>query len=38
MTAAQWDDEARRLSRRGGFLGGALVGVMGLLPRFESTL
>jgi len=30
MTAAQWDEEARRMSWFGGFLDGTLVGVMGL--------
>jgi GNAT superfamily N-acetyltransferase len=38
MTAAQWDEEARRLTWYGGFLGGALVGVMGLEYVHDAAL
>jgi GNAT superfamily N-acetyltransferase len=38
MTAAQWDDEARRLTWYGGFLDGALVAVMGLEYSRDAAL
>ena len=38
MTAAQWDDEARRLGWYGGFLDGVLVGVMGLEHARDAAL
>ena len=38
MTAAQWDEEARRLTWYGGFLDGALVGVMGLEYACDAAL
>jgi GNAT superfamily N-acetyltransferase len=38
MTAAQWDDEARRLGWYGGFLDGVLVGVMGLEHSRDAAL
>ena len=38
MTAAQWDEEARRLTWYGGFLDGALVGVMGLEYARDAAL
>lgn len=38
MTAAQWDEEARRLTWYGGFLDGALVGVMGLEYAHDAAL
>lgn len=38
MTAAQWDDEARLLAWHGGFLDGALVGVMGLEQSRDAAL
>jgi GNAT superfamily N-acetyltransferase len=38
MTAAQWDAEARRLAWYGGFLDGALVGVMGLEHSRDAAL
>ena len=38
MTAAQWDDEARRLSWYGGFLDGTLVAVMGLEYSRDAAL
>ena len=38
MTAAQWDDEARRLAWYGGFLDGALVAVMGLDYSRDAAL
>lgn len=38
MTAAQWDDEARRLAWYGGFLDGILVAVMGLEHSRDAAL
>jgi GNAT superfamily N-acetyltransferase len=38
MTAAQWDEEARRLMWYGGFLGGVLVAVMGLEYSRDAAL
>jgi len=38
MTEAQWDEEARRLTWYGGFLDGALVGVMGLEYSHDAAL
>ena len=38
MTAAQWDDEARRLTWYGGFLDGVLVAVMGLDYARDAAL
>ena len=38
MTAAQWDDEARRLTWFGGFLDGVLVAVMGLEYARDAVL
>lgn len=38
MTAAQWDEGARRLTWYGGFLGDALVGVMGLEYVHDAAL
>ena len=38
MTAAQWDDEARRLTWYGGFLDGVLVAVMGLEYARDAAL
>jgi GNAT superfamily N-acetyltransferase len=38
MTAAQWDDEARRLAWYGGFLDGVLVAVMGLEYARDAAL
>jgi len=38
MTAAQWDEEALRLAWYGGFLDGALVGVMGLERSRDAAL
>ena len=38
MTATQWDEEARRLTWHGGFLDGALVGVMGLEYAHDAAL
>ncbi len=38
MTAAQWDDEARRLTWYGGFLDSALVAVMGLEHSRDAAL
>jgi hypothetical protein len=38
MTAAQWNDEARRLSWYGGFLDGTLVAVMGLEYSRDAAL
>ncbi|HEY7651796.1 MAG TPA: GNAT family N-acetyltransferase [Methylomirabilota bacterium] len=38
MTAAQWDDEARRLTWYGGFLDRALVAVMGLEHSRDAAL
>jgi GNAT superfamily N-acetyltransferase len=39
MTAAQWDEEARRLAWYGGFLDTVLVGVMGLeYARYAALL
>jgi GNAT superfamily N-acetyltransferase len=38
MTPAQWDAEARRLTWFGGFLDGALVGVMGLEHSRDAAL
>src|SRR5574341_1219545 len=38
MTAAQWDEEARRLAWYGGFLDGSLVAVMGLEYARDAAL
>lgn len=38
MTAAQWEEEARRLAWYGAFLDGALVAVMGLEPARDAAL
>jgi GNAT superfamily N-acetyltransferase len=38
MTAAQWDAEARRMIWYGAYLGGSLVGVMGLEPKGDAAL
>lgn len=38
MTAAQWDDEARRLTWYGAFVDGAPVGVMGLEHMGDAAL
>jgi GNAT superfamily N-acetyltransferase len=38
MTAAQWEDEARRLAWYGGFADEALVGVMGLERARDAAL
>jgi GNAT superfamily N-acetyltransferase len=38
MTAAQWDDEARRLAWYGGFLDGVLLAVMGLEYARDAAL
>jgi len=38
MTAAQWDEEARRLAWFGGFLDGALMAVMGLEYSRDAVL
>jgi len=38
MTAAQWDEEARRLTWYGGFLDNALAGVMGLEHVRDAAL
>jgi GNAT superfamily N-acetyltransferase len=38
MTAAQWDDEARRLAWYGGFVDGVLVAVMGLEYARDAAL
>jgi GNAT superfamily N-acetyltransferase len=38
MTAAQWEDEARRLAWYGSFVHGALVGVMGLERVRDAAL
>lgn len=38
MTAAQWEEEARRLAWHGAFLDGALVAVMGLEPARDAAL
>jgi GNAT superfamily N-acetyltransferase len=38
MTAAQWEEEARRLTWYGAFLDGALVAVMGLEPARDAAL
>ena len=38
MMAAQWDEEARRMAWYGGFLDGALVGVMGLEYAGDAAL
>ncbi len=38
MTAAQWEDEARRLAWYGGFVDGVLVGVMGLERARDAAL
>ena len=38
MTAAQWDEEARRMTWYGGFLDGVLLGVMGLEYSRDAAL
>ena len=38
MTAAQWDEEARRMAWYGGFLDGVLVGVVGLEYARDAAL
>ncbi len=38
MTAAQWEEEARRLAWYGGFVDGVLVGVMGLERVRDAAL